>query len=54
MSHQAPSNGDSPADAGDDLENVLRPMYPIEKKGEEDVLEPAEKSNLEQEIPEGC
>ena len=42
MSHQPPANGDMPAKAGDDSESVLRPIYPVERESEDDVLEPAE------------
>ena len=46
MSHQPPADGDRPAEAGSDSESVLRPINPIEKEGEEDVLEPAEEEQF--------
>ena len=46
MSHQPPANGDMPAEAGDDSESVLRPIYPVERESEDDVLEPAEEEQF--------
>ena len=46
MSHQTPTNGDMPAEAGDDSESVLGPIYPVERESEDDVLEQPEEEQI--------